>query len=330
VRAGDGHIGVAIAVPDPKMPLRGRLGAQIRIVEGKATVVRTLEKALAVGDVIEAVDGKPVAAFMAEKRPITSGSTAEARDQRIANSIGFGDDGTTAKLSVRSAKGLREVAVPRSVTNLTRLFEPADAPHWKKLANNIGYVNMMLLAVPEVSKMLDELRDTRAIIFDLRGYPNGTLFTLAPRLNKKRAKHGAQFLKPIVVGDAGDDRIRFFQEITELPKGTPIYQGRVVVLIDDRAISQAEHTCLFLAEAAGATFVGSPTHGANGDITALRLPGALRMYFTGQEVRWVDGRQLQKVGVQPNILVRPTLRGVRAGKDEVLDRAVSAILSGKS
>ena len=61
-----------------------------------------------------------------------------------------------------------------------------------------------------------------------------------------------------------------------------------------------------------------------------RLPGGLRMYFTGQEVRWVDGRQLQKVGVQPKILVRPTLRGVRARKDEVLDRAVSAILSGKS
>ncbi|MBA3499153.1 MAG: S41 family peptidase [Myxococcota bacterium] len=330
VRAGDGHIGVAIAVPDPKMPLRGRLGAQIRLVEGKATVVRTVDKALAVGDVIEAVDGKPVATFMAEKRPITSGSTAEAREQRIANSLGFGDDGTIAKLSVRNAKGVREVAVPRAAANLTTLFEAADAPHWKKLANNIGYVNMMLLTVPEVPKMLDELRNTRAIVFDLRGYPNGTLFTLAPRLNKKRAKHGAQFLRPLVMGDAGDIRIRVFQRINELPASAPIYQGRVVVLIDDRAISQAEHTCLFLAEAAGATFVGSPTHGANGDITALRLPGALRMNFTGQEVRWVDGRQLQKVGVQPNIVVRPTLRGVRAGRDEVLDRAVSAILSGKS
>lgn len=330
VRAGDGHIGVAIATPDPKMPLRGRLGAQIRLVEGKPTIVRSVDKLLAVGDVIESVDGKPVATFMAEKRAITSGSTPEARDQRIANSLGFGDNGTFAKLTVRSAKGLRTVSVARSAAHLATLFETADAPHWKKLRGNIGYVNMMLLTTGEVTKMLDELRDTRAIIFDLRGYPNGTLFTLAPRLNKKRAKHGAQFLKPLVTGAAGDERIRFFQEITELPAGTPIYQGRVVVLIDDRAVSQAEHTCLFLAEAAGATFVGSPTHGANGDITALRLPGGLRMYFTGQEVRWADGRQLQKVGVQPKILVRPTLRGVRAGKDEVLDRAVSTILSGKS
>ena len=330
VRAGDGHVGVAVAVPDPKLKPRGRLGAQIRLVEGKPTVVRSVDKLLAVGDVIESVDGKPVAKLLAEKRPITSGSTTEARDQRIANALGFGDDGTQAKLVVRSAKGVREVSVARSAAHMTTLFEPASAPHWKQLPNKIGYVNMMLLTVTEVPQMLEALRDTRALVLDLRGYPNGTFFTLAPRLNKKRAKYGAQFLKPLVTGADGDERVRFFQEIAELPAGTPVYQGRIVVLIDDRAISQAEHTCLFLAEAAGATFVGSPTHGANGDITALRLPGGLRMYFTGQEVRWVDGRQLQKVGVQPKILVRPTLRGVRARKDEVLDRAVSAILSGKS
>jgi hypothetical protein len=53
------------------------------------------------------------------------------------------------------------------------------------------------------------------------------------------------------------------------------------------------------------------------------------MYFTGQEVRWIDGRQLQRVGVQPSVKVTPTIAGIRARKDEVLDRAVSVILSGK-
>jgi C-terminal processing protease CtpA/Prc len=133
----------------------------------------------------------------------------------------------------------------------------------------------------------------------------------------------------MVRGGHSDQRIRFFQEMPQVPTDTPIYKGKVVVLIDDRAISQAEHTCLFLSEAAGATFVGSPTHGANGDITALRLPGALRMWFTGQEIRWVDGRQLQKVGVQPHITVRPTIGGIRARKDEVLDRALAFIATGK-
>lgn len=334
VRTGDGHVGVAVAVPDPKMKPRGTVGAYLRLVEGKAVVMRTVdaaaEKALVVGDVIEAVDGKTVADVLAQKRRITSSSTEAPRDQRIVRDLLFGDEGTPAKLSVRDARGkLREVLVPRAAANLKLIFDPPPVPHWKKLPNNIGYVNLMLLTVPEVPKMFEELAGTRGIVFDLRGYPNGVLWALAPRLNLKQAKFGAQFLLPLVTGDGGDQRIRFFQPISEADKGTTLYKGKVVVMIDDRAVSQSEHTCLFLSEAAGATFVGSTTHGANGDITAMRIPGGLRMYFTGQEVRWVDGRQLQKVGVQPQIKVQPTLRGIRAGKDEVLDRAVSVILSGK-
>lgn len=334
VRAGDGHIGVGAGVPDPKIKPRGTIGAVIRLVEKKPTITgvvdRETAKLLGVGDVVEAVDGKPVATYIAEKRPITSGSTKEAREQRIVASLGYGDDGTSAKLSVRDARGkLREVLVPRTAAYFKSTFDPPDQPHWKKLPSNVGYVNLMLLARPEVPKMLDELGATRAIVFDLRGYPNGVFSTLAPRLNTKHAKYAAQFLKPLVSGDGGDERVRFLQEIVEPPKDAAIYKGKVVVLIDDRAISQAEHTCLHLAEATNVTFVGSPTHGANGDITAMRLPGGLRMWFTGQEVRWVDGRQLQKVGVQPHITVRPTLRGVRAGKDEVLDRALAFLATGK-
>jgi C-terminal processing protease CtpA/Prc len=126
-----------------------------------------------------------------------------------------------------------------------------------------------------------------------------------------------------------DTRVRFFQPLPDLPPGASIYKGKIVVLIDDRAISQSEHSCLFYQEAAGATFIGSPTHGANGDVTQGRLPGGLRFLFTGQEVRHVDGKQLQRVGIRPHIAVRPTLAGVRAGKDELLDRALVFLTTGK-
>jgi C-terminal processing protease CtpA/Prc len=70
------------------------------------------------------------------------------------------------------------------------------------------------------------------------------------------------------------------------------------------------------------TFIGSPTNGANGDITTMVLPGNLVVSFTGQEVRFADGRQLQRLGVQPHITVLPTVAGVRAGRDEVLEAAI--------
>jgi C-terminal processing protease CtpA/Prc len=112
----------------------------------------------------------------------------------------------------------------------------------------------------------------------------------------------------------------FEQTLSDTTK--PRYQGKVVMLIDASAISQAEHTCLLFAAATDVTFIGTPTNGANGDITNLVLPGNLFVSFTGQEVRFADGRQLQRVGVHPNIIVQPTIAGIRAGRDEVIEAAI--------
>jgi len=39
-------------------------------------------------------------------------------------------------------------------------------------------------------------------------------------------------------------------------------------------------------------------------------------------VRHADGRQLQRVGIQPHIKVEPTTKGIGEGRDEVLEAAM--------
>ncbi len=97
----------------------------------------------------------------------------------------------------------------------------------------------------------------------------------------------------------------------------------VVMLINAEAISQAEHTCLMFEVATDVTFIGTPTMGANGDVTNLTLPGGLIAHFGGHNVRHADGRPLQRVGIQPTIRVEPTIAGVAAGRDEILDAAIA-------
>ena len=109
-----------------------------------------------------------------------------------------------------------------------------------------------------------------------------------------------------------------------------IYKGKVVVLINEDAISQAEHTCLFFEAATDVTFIGTPTAGANGDVTYMVLPGNLAVSFSGHNVRHADGRQLQRVGIQPTIKVAPTIRGLVEGRDEILDAAVKFLESQPS
>jgi hypothetical protein len=40
-------------------------------------------------------------------------------------------------------------------------------------------------------------------------------------------------------------------------------------------------------------------------------------------------KQLQRVGLVPDVEVRPTIAGIRAGRDEVLERAVSYLEKGQ-
>ena len=119
------------------------------------------------------------------------------------------------------------------------------------------------------------------------------------------------------------------ESIQALPTSDkPRYAGRVVVLINELAISHAEHSGLFLEQASKVTFVGSPTVGANGNVTWAVLPGNLSISFSGLGVRHADGRQLQRLGLQPHVFVRPTVEGLRAGRDEVLEKALAVIAQG--
>ena len=91
------------------------------------------------------------------------------------------------------------------------------------------------------------------------------------------------------------------------------------------AISAAE-TLMGIAEhhRLGA-IVGGPTAGTNGNVNILALPGGYRVAWTGMKVTKQDGSRHHGVGIRPTIPVSRTLKGVIAGRDEVLERAVEVV-----
>jgi hypothetical protein len=98
-----------------------------------------------------------------------------------------------------------------------------------------------------VDDAFERLRDTRGIIFDLRGYPRSTGWTIAARLNTNGVKVGALFKRPLVSGvnsDQDHPALSFRQLIPVSDAWR--YSAPTVALIDERTISQAEHTALLL------------------------------------------------------------------------------------
>ncbi|HEX3276710.1 MAG TPA: S41 family peptidase [Gemmatimonadales bacterium] len=298
----------------------------LRMIEGQPVITHFTNDTLArrggahIGDVILSVDGEDARARMRRLARYISASTPQALDRVAAIRMTRGIAGTTVKLRVRRAGGaIRELELTRSPE-----FELTGrtGPLFRVLPGNIGYADLGRLPASQVDSMFEGLRETRAIIFDMRGYPLGTAWPIAPRLTRADMPVAARFARPNPLSPDTTERatVEFTQALNHTDQWR--YLKPTVMLIDERTLSQAEHTGLFLEAANGTKFVGSPTMGANGDVTVIALPGRVTMSFTGQAVRHADGRQLQRVGLVPDLLVRPTIAGVRAGRDEVLERAV--------
>ena len=82
----------------------------------------------------------------------------------------------------------------------------------------------------------------------------------------------------------------------------------------------------YVADRKLGTIVGGTTAGTNGNVATFVVPTGFTVAFTGMRVTNHDGRTpYHLVGVRPDIPVAPTLAAIRAGRDEVLERALSLI-----
>ena len=333
-RIDDGHVWLqggedALTVRPASPPF------QVRVVEGQVVVAAPLAvpeaAAFHVGDVVVAVDGQPIAATMAALAPYRAGSNETWKRTTLAQTATRGADGSTATYTLRGADGAtREVKVARKL-DWGAAWQWRSGDVVKILDGNIGYVDLDRLEQTGVAAAFDKIKATRAIIFDMRGYPHGTAWPFAPLLNVKKARALARFTGMLVGAERGEgrnDRRNAFTQVTSPPSPTP-YRGATFMLVDERTMSQAEHTGLIFEAVAGTRFIGSQTAGANGDVTALVMPGNLRMSFSGHEVRHADGRQLQRVGLHPDLEAHATIKGLQSGRDEVLERALQLVRSGK-
>ncbi|HEU5480567.1 MAG TPA: hypothetical protein VFU90_12065, partial [Candidatus Tumulicola sp.] len=239
------------------------------------------------GDIIDAVNGVPIRRAMDQIERYISSSTPQAADYAALRpsaqpTVFSGRRGTDVSVTFHRAGGR-----PQTAVFVREPFIPLPDRRGAKyfvLPGNVGYVDFDRLAPSEVSAMFDALRQTRAIVFDNRGYPRGAAWEVAPRLTAARDVRAALFDTPLVTEplDAVPEEIQplpSYKEFYQLLPATTQwrYLKPTVMLIDERAISQSEHSALFFRQATQTIFVGTPTRGANGDVTSMLVPGGVSL-----------------------------------------------------
>ncbi len=54
-------------------------------------------------------------------------------------------------------------------------------------------------------------------------------------------------------------------------------------------------------------FVGSQTAGADGNKTSIKMTDGNQLFFSGQGIYFPNGDEIQRIGIQPDIVVSPTV-----------------------
>ncbi|WP_428025383.1 hypothetical protein, partial [Arcobacter sp.] len=68
--------------------------------------------------------------------------------------------------------------------------------------------------------------------------------------------------------------------------------------------------------------IGSQTAGADGDVVTFKYLGGYKTTFSGIGLLYPDGSETQRKGIKIDIKIKPTINGLRQGRDEVLERAI--------
>jgi C-terminal processing protease CtpA/Prc len=291
---------------------------------------------LKVGDVIDAVNGVPIRQAMNEVERYICSSTEQAADYAALRgamqpSVFTGKKGTPITITFHRSHGNRQ-----TITVMRDWFGFApdrSGPKYFVLPGNVGYVDFDRLETWEVDSMFKALKNTRAIIFDNRGYPRDAAWGIAPRLTTKTDVRAALFDTPLVTNPLdvprGDGEMlpnyqQFYQYLSTADGSK--YLKPTVMLIDERAMSASEHSALLFEAAAHTRFVGTPTSGANGDVTSMVVPGNISLNFSGHGVQHANGGQLQRVGIIPDVRVEPSAADIAAANDVVLQAGLGEAL----
>lgn len=229
--------------------------------------------------------------------------------------------GTTVRVVLERDGEPLEVSFERRPTGF--VGEPRPEPI-TELEPGIFYVDLSRANEPAIRERIAELAAADGVVFDLRGYPRGNHFVL--RHLTDRTLRSAHWQVPRILYPDHQDVVGYDTSGRwTLEPSEPRISGEVVFLTNANAISYAESVMGIVEAYELAEIVGQPTAGANGNINPFTLPGGYRITWTGMRVVKHDGSQHHVVGIRPTVPVERTLEGVRAGRDEILERGVTVI-----
>lgn len=270
-----------------------------------------------IGDIITHIDGRPVSFWIDSLAPYYAASNHQVKLQQLSWEICCGDK-PSVSISFISDGFPKEAIITRYNIDEMGYHFQTDSICYKTLDDSIGYVSMDDITEAWVKRIADTLHSTKGLILDLREYPNETInYKFYAILSDK----SRPFFKATEANMSNPGEFTFSKPVYA-GKGKQAYPGKIAILINEKTQSHAEFCTMMYRTLPNSIVIGNTTSGADGNVVKIQLPGGVNSYFSGIGIYYPDGTGTQRVGIIPDIYVWPTAKGIREGRDEILEKAI--------
>jgi carboxyl-terminal processing protease len=291
------------------------IGIQIGTRDGKLVVIAPIEDTPAAqaglkpNDEILEIDGKP----------------AKGMSVKEAANLIRGEKGTKVKLLIqRSSQTAKVYEVMRDEIKLksVSLKPPIEMP----IQANVGYIKLSSFlsntASAEMKNAMKKLEDKQGYIVDLRSNPGGLL-------------SNAIYIADFFLDGGGIVSTVDRDGYKEVRRATPpvLTNKPLVVLIDEGSASASEILSGALRDNNRALLVGKKSFGKGLVQEINQLPGGAGINITTQRYLTPNDTDINKMGIQPDIVVEITEDDIKNKRDPQLAKGLEILadmMSGKS
>ena len=312
----DGH-GIVYGEQMYSLPIR------TEFIENKIVITASNDATLKRGDIIKKIDGKIVTEALDEKEKMISGSP-QLRRHRALNILGSKFESGDIHLVVE--RDGKEQYV--TVSNLGRgnmFFNPIDERKYlteKIIEINPGiyYINMANCTENDFNQKIDVLANAKAVIYDQRGGGRLSFSNVIPYLIQEAVTSTWWNIPQTIYPNRKD--VEFSKSNWNIQPKQPLFKSKTIIINVPAVVSAGETMMGIIDHYNLAITVGEATAGCNGNINTINLPCGYNAWFTGMKVLKHDGSRLYIEGFQPDYPVSKTIKAIREGRDEYLEKAL--------
>jgi carboxyl-terminal processing protease len=193
--------------------------------------------------------------------------------------------------------------------------------------NRCAGVMAFTVWVPEVAnelaRRIDSIDDCAGMVIDLRGNPGGVMATMM-------SVGGFLVTDATAIGtlkttDATLNFRAFPRTVTTEGERVQPYTGPLAILIDGLSASTSEMFAAGFQVSGRARVFGNPSPGMALPSRTFELPSGDQLLYAFADYTDAGGREIEGIGVQPDIASGPTRSSLLAGEDAALAAALAWI-----